>query len=295
MTQLESASTYMLLLGMAALGFGIRWARGIVTLQPDRKSWRVMIAMMVLSLMGYGVVAVGFSRGLDFDLKGMIAATMLAGAVFVSIVTRVSLSTVDKLTRVHVESITDALTGAFNRRFAEQRLLEEVSRAHRYRRPLSLLLFDLDRFKQINDSFGHVYGDVVLRTVAELLKDKVRNCDYFCRFGGEEFLVLLTETPLEGARVVAERMREAIDEHAFPLAPTLPDATSLYPLLEPDRIHITISIGVSTLQSEPRESSTQVLERADRGLYQCKKLGRNRVAVAALVESNPPESALSLV
>jgi len=260
----------MLLLGMAALGFGIRWALGIVALQPSRRSWRVLVVLMILSLLSYGVVAAGFSVGVAFDLKGMISTTLLAGAMFVAIVTRVSLSTVDNLVRVHTESITDPLTMAYNRRFADQRLVEEVSRAHRYKRPLSVLLFDLDHFKRINDTYGHVYGDTVLRTVAEVIKGKVRNCDYFCRFGGEEFVVILTETDLDGASVVAERMREGIEKHHFP-HPTTPE----------EKITVTLSVGVTSLATRSKDTVTSVLERADQGLYQCKKAGRNAVRLVA--------------
>jgi diguanylate cyclase (GGDEF)-like protein len=266
-TQLATISTFLLLLGMAALGFGIRWALGIVALQPSRRSWRVLVALMVMSVISYGVVAVGFSIGFDFDLKGMISATLFAGAIFVSIVTRVSLSTVDNLVRVHIESITDPLTRAYNRRFCDQRLGEEISRAHRYKRPLSILLFDLDHFKRINDTHGHLYGDEVLRTVAHVVKGMVRTCDYFCRYGGEEFLVMLTETDLEGAKVVAERMREGIDEHIFP---NPSDANK--------RVPVTLSIGVTSLATGNKEdAATQLIERADQCLYQCKTAGRNTV------------------
>lgn len=267
MTQLATISTFLLLLGMAALGFGIRWALGIVALQPTRRSWRVLVALMVLSLVSYGVVAVGFSIGLSFDLKGMISVTLFAGAMFVSIVTRVSLSTVDNLVKVHIESITDPLTRAYNRRFCDQRMAEEIARAHRYKRPLSILLFDLDHFKRINDTHGHLYGDQVLRTVAEVVKGKLRNCDYFCRYGGEEFLVILTETDLDGAKVVAERMREDIEQHHFP-----------HPTNAANRVPVTLSVGLTSLATGDRQDgSSQLIERADQGLYQCKTAGRNTV------------------
>ncbi|HTM46485.1 MAG TPA: GGDEF domain-containing protein [Polyangiaceae bacterium] len=279
MTHVDTASTFMLLLGMAALGFGIRWARTIIALQPSKASWRVLIGLMFGSLISYAVVALGFSVGVNFDLKWTISVTLLASAVFVSIVTRVSLSTVDNLLRVHIDSITDSLTGTFNRRFAEQRLLEEISRAHRYNRPLSLLLFDLDRFKLINDSFGHLYGDNVLKTVAELIKGKVRNCDYFCRFGGEEFLVILTETDLAGASIVAERMREGVEQHSFPLAAVASTTNTPYPLIESTRVKVTISVGVSALLTRSDDTANAILERVDHGLYQCKNAGRNAVSV----------------
>jgi diguanylate cyclase (GGDEF)-like protein len=277
-TQLATISTFLLLLGMAALGFGIRWALGIVALQPTRRSWRVLVALMVLSLVSYGVVAVGFSIGFDFDLKGMISVTLLAGAMFVSIVTRVSLSTVDNLVRVHLESITDPLTRAYNRRFCDQRLNEEISRAHRYKRPLSILLFDLDHFKRINDTHGHLYGDLVLRTVAEVVKGKLRNCDYFCRYGGEEFLVILTETDLPGAEVVAERMREDIERHLFP-----------HPTLTGEHVPVTLSVGVTALATGNKQDlATHLIERADQGLYHCKTAGRNTVrALAASAAVDP--------
>src|SRR5690606_36426637 len=135
--------------------------------------------------------------------------------------------------------LTDALTGVHNRRYFEQRLREEVDRALRKGSPLSCLLVDLDHFKEVNDRHGHLIGDVVLREVAEQIKDQLRLSDAMARYGGEEFAVLRVQTGAASARAIAERIRERIAAQAL----KLPDGRAL---------HITISIGVSTVMEALR-------------------------------------------
>ena len=153
--------------------------------------------------------------------------------------------------------LTDPLTGAGNRRMLMKRLEEEVLRAHRYQRPLTLAFFDVDHFKKINDTFGHAVGDLVLTGVVESLKSGLRDCDLLGRFGGEEFVVLLPETGIEKAAQVAERMRMDIEE------------------LKLSQIEgsITISAGLATLRSD--ENGDDLLVRSDRALYRAKDGGRN--------------------
>lgn len=164
-------------------------------------------------------------------------------------------------------SLRDPLTEMFNRRFMIERLPQEIKRAYRYQRPLSLVMLDLDHFKRINDDFGHPAGDRVLCSCAQSLGGAVRDdLDWVVRYGGEEFVIVLPETDHVGAMTVAERMRERVAAHIIPAAA--------------GGVHVTASLGVATLSgfTRGRRCSVEILlEAADRCLYQAKGEGRNRV------------------
>ena len=157
----------------------------------------------------------------------------------------------------------DKLTGLCNRRHFEERAQEECLRAQRYGHSLSLLLGDLDHFKQVNDRYGHACGDMVLRQVSQTLLLHCRNSDLVARYGGEEFTVLLFETDAEHAERVAERLCAAIRALSF----TLPSGP----------FHITISFGVASLQHRRDQDLTALLEKADQALYTAKQKGRDRI------------------
>jgi len=165
--------------------------------------------------------------------------------------------------------LTDALTGVHNRRYFEQRLREEVDRALRKGIPLTCLMVDVDHFKRVNDVHGHLIGDVVLREVAEQVKDQLRLSDAMARYGGEEFAILLVQTDEPTAIAIAERIRTAIASQ---------------PIHLPERkdLSVTISLGVSTLSEELRgadidEKARGLVSAADNALYAAKRGGRNRV------------------
>jgi diguanylate cyclase (GGDEF)-like protein len=160
-------------------------------------------------------------------------------------------------------SLTDALTGVGNRAAFDERLAEEVYRAMRYGSALSLLLIDVDRFKDFNDQFGHQAGDAALRSVAEALRC-ARPSDFLARYGGEEFAVILPTTTRDGASILAERMRKAVAIAACPHRP------------------LTVSIGSSTLAAGCTDGAALVAA-ADKALYAAKQGGRNRVAHAHCV------------
>jgi diguanylate cyclase (GGDEF)-like protein len=163
-------------------------------------------------------------------------------------------------------SVTDALTGLRNRRFAEWFLSRELERVHRHGNRLSVFMADLDHFKRVNDTHGHPAGDAALRHVGALLAGQLRKTDVAARWGGEEFLIALAQVPLEGALALAERQRAAIE--ATPLQ--LPDGRSL---------ELTISIGVATAIAADA-SPGDLVAAADRALYEAKDAGRNRVTVS---------------
>ena len=158
------------------------------------------------------------------------------------------------------EARIDALTGLANRRALEEILAAEISRAHRFTHQLAVVLLDLDRFKEINDSFGHAAGDVMLRAVSRLLISLARQGDTVARWGGEEFVVVLPETDLEGARRFAERLRRTIEAHSV------------------GDMHTSASCGVATML--PEDSVEELLGAADQALYQAKSNGRNRTESA---------------
>ena len=164
--------------------------------------------------------------------------------------------------RLGQQSITDALTGIPNRRAYDQKLNEEVSRARRTGAPLSLLMVDIDLFKQYNDTFGHLAGDSALQSVARVLLTSLRPYDFLARYGGEEFAIILPATDLSDAIVVAERVRGLVFNSEFP------------------HRKFTISIGVARLDLEA--GLRAMVQTADNGLYRAKASGRNKVVVGNL-------------
>ncbi len=161
---------------------------------------------------------------------------------------------------------TDPLTGLFNRRYLLEILTKEYQRARRYQHELSLLMLDVDHFKQVNDTYGHICGDMVLRGIAALLKKTVRNTDLVARYGGEEMVVLLLETGGKEAMAIAEKLRGAIA--------TRPMACNDL------EIAVTVSIGVATWPAQGQEGYMDLLDAADQALYKAKESGRNRVVAS---------------
>ncbi|GIX46361.1 MAG: hypothetical protein KatS3mg131_0572 [Candidatus Tectimicrobiota bacterium] len=160
----------------------------------------------------------------------------------------------------------DDLTGLYNRRYLLDRLAEEFLRARRYGSPLCVAMLDLDHFKEVNDTYGHLMGDTVLATVGGVIRATVRATDIAGRYGGEEFCLVLTETKLEGARLLAERLRRRVAAEPFPA----PHGATFF---------VTCSIGVAPFTPDMRNVTT-LLARADQALYQAKAAGRNRVVLA---------------
>lgn len=179
-------------------------------------------------------------------------------------------------------AIRDELTGIYNRRHFMEVAARELSRATRYERPIAMLFLDADHFKDINDTYGHFVGDRALCTLAEACQKQLRDVDIFGRIGGEEFALLLPETPEEEALAVAERLRQSIDEATFALDEVSAKDTILDDEADtaPRTYHIrlTISIGVAVTEASPI-SLEEFMLRADRALYRAKELGRNKVVL----------------
>lgn len=172
--------------------------------------------------------------------------------------------------RLEESSRTDGLTQLLNRSYWEFCLARELKRFNRYGNRASLIMFDLDHFKSINDNYGHLAGDEVLRRVAETLRDTVRETDISGRYGGEEFGVIVTESDVEGAKLLAERIRKNIE--------------ALDIVHESHKIPVTVSLGVTEFQVSI-SNHEEVISRADQALYESKENGRNRFTVFEEMDS----------
>ena len=170
----------------------------------------------------------------------------------------------ERATQFQLMSITDPLTGLLNRRYLEERLTEELNRSKRYNYSMSCLMIDIDDFKSYNDHNGHQAGDVALKITAHSLKAALRAADIACRYGGEEFCVLLPQTSVTEAGVIAERMRQKVADTEYPHGKTQPGGS------------VSISIGISTF-ARHIDTAESVIAAADRALYSAKHRGKNRI------------------
>ncbi len=167
--------------------------------------------------------------------------------------------------RVKQLAYLDGLTGIFNRRYFELRIMEEIERARRFGTGMSVVMADIDHFKQLNDDFGHLLGDEVLRQTSSLLQQQLRKIDVVCRYGGEEFAILLSQTNEQQAAAISEKLRRLIAEWQFPGVPR----------------SVTISAGVAAFPSHGK-TRDEIIRAADAALYAAKQSGRNRVCIGNL-------------
>lgn len=211
-----------------------------------------------------GVVNSKYLTGLQ--LQGLLVGVIFLVALILGRQHIVLMDNFHLYEETHKMAITDSLTGLFNRHYFNEIFLQEIERASRYDNKFSILLMDVDNFKAINDTFGHLKGDGVLKIIADVLAQLVRQTDILARFGGDEFIVLLPETDVEGANAVAKKLEGKVSLQSFSNTP------------------LSISIGVSTYK--PGFSAEQFLEEADRQLYkhkQTKNPNRNIAASAQFV------------
>jgi diguanylate cyclase (GGDEF)-like protein len=173
--------------------------------------------------------------------------------------------------RIRQLSYLDGLTGIFNRRFFELRIMEEIERARRSGAGMAVVMADIDQFKRLNDEFGHLLGDEVLRQVSSLFHQQLRKIDVVCRYGGEEFAILLTQTNADHAMGVAEKLRKMVESWQFPGVPRT----------------VTLSAGVAAFPDHGR-SRDELIRAADNGLYAAKQSGRNRVCLAKMTRGATP-------
>lgn len=164
----------------------------------------------------------------------------------------------------------DALTGFYNRRQLEERTKQEVANAKRQHAPLCGIMTDIDYFKNVNDTYGHAVGDFVLKSVAKVIRGQLREYDIAGRYGGEEFSILLPFTKINEAQMVAERLRQSVENKVI-------DISKIVPENETKKINITLSLGIYEIKEEDNEDD--LIKKADKALYQAKNTGRNKVVV----------------
>lgn len=169
-------------------------------------------------------------------------------------------------------SFIDELTGLYNQRFLEVALAQEIARANRYGTPVSLLFFDLDKFKQINDVHGHVVGSQIIKEAARIFRSQIRDTDQLLRYGGDEFCAILPNTPLGGAAKLAERIREAFETTFF-------DVREITQVESARNLNVTASIGLAAFP-ECAQSALDLIQKADDAMYVSKRNGKNCVSIA---------------
>jgi diguanylate cyclase (GGDEF)-like protein len=252
--------------------FPVRRLMGCLPKGPLRNRWYALTVLIMAFIGAYLVYAVAFRASQQVLRDLIVPAVFFLGACFVLLTALLSLKTALALQRIPLleqENITDPLTGIYNRRHLKTRLQEEVERATRYGLPISVFFFDIDRFKQLNDHYGHQAGDLVLASLAMTLTS-LRTSDIASRYGGEEFCVVLPNTTLTGALDMAEHLRKNIEAHEF----DIPFGTQ-----GRQKVFITVSIGVASLGSAA-DTAEKLIQAADEALYRAKSQGRNCVAAS---------------
>ncbi len=228
-------------------------------------------SVVLLPLVRYGRLIGSFNIG-SYDADKFVRGVRTDFLEHFAAVVAICIENGINLERLKRQGLTDTLTAINNRRFFDQRIIEEVDAAGRSGKPLSCMLLDVDFFKRVNDTYGHQVGDLVLREVASIIRAQLRGSDVLSRYGGEEFSALLSNTDIDEAEEVAERIRRGVEERVF----DVPDF---------DPFNITISIGVATLKagantSLDKKSADVLIGQADRVLYDAKANGRNQVVCA---------------
>jgi diguanylate cyclase (GGDEF)-like protein len=269
-------SALLVLIGLLIHVTTLAPLRRLIAMLPSgslRNRWLAMTGLIFIFIAGYlGYIVVLWGQQTKWN-ELPIPGIFLFGAIFVWLTIALSLQTAADLMRINLleaENITDPLTNVHNRRYLDRRLDEEVSRSKRYSLNLSVLMLDIDHFKRVNDTYGHQAGDITLATLCRLVKSSLRDLDVVARYGGEEFLVICTHTAVDGAALVAERLRQLVESHPVEIT----DGSG-----EKQTIQVRISIGVAGFSASV-DSKEKLVQAADQALYRAKGEGRNRVIVA---------------
>lgn len=271
---LSLISNGLVLLGIAILAASLLTVRKIIRRLPlggSRACWHGMFALIVLFIVGYLSYLALFWGNQLASVDLVVPGVFFFGACFVWLSSLLALRTAMDVMRITIlehETVTDPLTGVFNRRFMEKRLLEEVAKANRYQFELSVLMLDLDHFKQVNDVYGHQAGDQILKEIGNLVGRELRDSDVLARYGGEEFLIIAPNTAPTDANVLAERLRSRIEAH------------QLVADKKDQKLRVTVSIGVSSYGGDIIDEQS-LIRVADKNLYLAKSAGRNRVITEA--------------
>lgn len=264
-------SVALVLFGACLVGYSVYAVSRIVKELPEgraRTRWLLVRGFMFLIIAGLLLLALQSTY--EPGTASLLVSTIffLGGCLFVVVCTmaRAMVRDIRRIDTLEIENITDPLMGIYNRRYLEQRLDEEFHRAKRYGFPLSLLLLDIDRFKEINDTYGHATGDRVLKELGAMLKNSIRKVDIAARYGGEEVVILLPHTKRADAAIVLERIRMKIKTHAFSVDTPAGEAATL---------RVNVSIGIAAMSPECA-TPAGLLHLADAAMYRAKQAGKTR-------------------
>lgn len=262
-----------ILTGVVFLFFSLVPIRKLILELQDndlKKRWKVLKTLITFFIISYFLFAYNIvMEESNNDFYSIAVSLMLfLGGIFCYIVGKLALRTMHDIQRLSMfqqESITDALMGIKNRRYFDQKIVEEVALSLRYKLPLSLILLDIDHFKKINDVYGHMVGDEVLRNIASLICETVRDTDIVARYGGEEVAIITPSCGKQEAELLAQRLRAIIENTTMALVGATQEV-----------IQVTVSMGVSAMNHIIADKDA-LIEETDDALYLAKKLGRNRV------------------
>ncbi len=266
---------FLVLIGAGLLGASLVPSVLITIKFPTSSTknyWIMLSGLIVLFLAGY--LFYFFAQGRNYlkHIEVLVPFVFFFGACFVFIISILSFQTLKAIIKINIlerENITDPLMGIYNRRFFELRLKEETSRAKRYGLPLSLILIDIDYFKEINDKYGHRTADAILGRIGQILISSVRDVDIAARYGGDEIAIISPNNTQNESIILASRLKSLIGGYDFSLeSPSLPKP-----------LNCSISVGVAALD-EGHSQSDHLLQSADKAMYQAKSQGRNQVCVA---------------
>ena len=262
--------------GACLLGVSLFPIRRLVSQLPAggilRRKWNILSALILFFIFGYISYIIMYWDRPSEEIHLIVPMVFFFGGIFVLLVGTLALQTamdIKQISALKDETITDPLMGIHNRRYLDLRLAEEIERAHRYNFQLSMLLLDIDHFKNINDTFGHYIGDLVLKNLGHLLLKNVRKTDIVARYGGEEIAVIAPHTSLPTAADLAERLRQVVEKSVIVPADEQEDRPA---------VTITVSIGIAGLDQQIVDRQS-LIERTDEALYRAKQKGRNRVVV----------------
>lgn len=265
--------TFLVLIGAATLLVSLIPACKIIARLPGgktRKYWYILTALIVVFIGGYIFYYFETLLGKLTNIRFIVPAVFLGGGVFVFIILLLSLQTVKVLKKIHAleeENITDPLMKIYNRRCFDRKIREEFAKASRYGFALSLILFDIDNFKTINDEYGHNVGDRILQEIGKILLCSTRDVDAPARYGGDEVAIITPNSTLEESRIVAERILELLRKD--PLIITVKGGTEV-------TIHCTVSVGIASV-NEKIKTAEDLIDAADKMMYIAKSRGRDCV------------------
>ena len=266
--------TILLLVGACLIGVSYLRIQRVIEEIPKgavRRRWSDLKLLILFFVAGYLIyIFVNWMELLDEKLELIVPAMFFLVAVLILFTGTLALETATEFIRfskIERENIMDHLTGIHNRRYLDERIAGEAIRAHRYDMPLSMMMIDIDHFKNVNDRYGHQIGDRVLKSLGDLLIKKVRATDVVARYGGEEIAILAIQTNISDAFNLAEKLCKSIE------------ASIMVPVDKSEQrevVRTTVSIGVAGLDQQGFDSQLMI-KKADMALYQAKHEGRNRV------------------